>query len=412
VETAHGFDPFDNAQQVPWEWLAGLRSECPVGRLDTGQHLFTRYDDVHEALRDGGERLHHFAHEGGMRAPGVIVPEEEQLINEIDGSRHSRRRKLLMTALHPRLIAAAEPYIRDLSGRLLGSILARGSGDLVSEFTQPLPGMVFAHVLGLPEDHYPRFKAWGEEVLADTYPTLNRTVRGEGLHGAHPEFSAYIDSLVDARRRHPRHDLISRMAQPDDDGDVLSDTEIRVTVMFLIIAGHETTTHLLGNLLEYILTDRAGWERLKADPSLIPKAVEESLRRDPPVVIQPATCIAALRTHGRTVEPGERVVLSIASANRDDTVYVAPDAFVIDRAAAPVHTSFGGGAHFCPGAPLARLEARVALEEFVARVASAVLEPGYRRSKVPVFWANGPSRLPVTVTAPVRPAEVGRAGAG
>jgi cytochrome P450 len=402
VDTLHGFDPFDNAQPVPWEWLAGLRSQCPVGRLDTGQYLFTRYEDVHEALKDGGERLHHFAHEGGMRAPGVVVPEEEQLINEIDGPRHSRRRKLLMTALHPRLIAAAEPYIRDLSGRLIGSILARGSGDLVSELTQPLPGMVFAHVLGLPEEHYPRFKAWGEEVLADTYPTLNRTQRGEGLHGAHPEFSAYIDGLVDDRRRHPCEDLVSRMAQPAEDGDVQSETEIRVAVMFLIIAGHETTTHLLGNLLEYLLTDRAGWDRIKADRSLIQMAVEESLRRDPPVVIQPATCVAALRTHGTTVQPGERVVLSIASANRDDAVYSNPDAFVIDRAGAAVHNSFGGGAHFCPGAPLARLEARVALEEFVDRVGDAALEPGYRRSKVPVFWANGPSCLPVTLTA--RPA--------
>ena len=163
----------------------------------------------------------------------------------------------MMTALHPRLISGAEPYIRDLSARLLAPMLERGSGDLVAEFTQPLPGMVFAHVLGLPEADYPRFKAWGEEVLADTYPTLNRTERGEGLHGAHPEFSAYIDGLVEERRHEPRNDLITRMTQPDADGDVLTDTEIRVTVMHLIIAGHETTTNLLGNLLEHMLTTPA-----------------------------------------------------------------------------------------------------------------------------------------------------------
>src|SRR6478609_569297 len=139
--------------------------------------------------------------------------------------------------------------MRDLSARLLAPMLERGFGDLVAEFTQPLPGMVFAHVLGLPEEDYPRFKAWGEEVLEGTYPTLNRTERGEGLHGAHPEFSAFIDGHVDERRDVPRDDLLTRMAQPDADGDALTPTEIRVMVMFLLVAGHETTTHLIGNLL-------------------------------------------------------------------------------------------------------------------------------------------------------------------
>jgi len=399
MTTLEGFNPFDNAQDVPWETFSALRASCPVARLDAGQHLLTRYQDVHEALKDGGERLRHFAHEGGMRTPGVIVPEEEQLINEIDGPRHTRRRKLLMTALHPRLIAAAEPYIRDLAARLLGPILERGEGDLVSEFTQPLPGMVFAHVLGLPEADYPQFKAWGDEVLADTYPTLNRTARGEGLHGAHPEFSGYIDRLVEERRNAPRQDLITRMTQPDRDGDVLSDTEIRVTVMHLIIAGHETTTNLLGNLLEHLLTHPQDMARLRADQALIPPAVEESLRRDPPVLIQPKTCTAPFATPLGTVPSGGRVVLSLAAANRDSTTYPDPDLFVLDRRAPAPHNAFGGGAHFCPGAPLARLEGRVAMQVFFDQVGDANLASDYERTKVPVFWANGPEHLPVTVVA-------------
>ena len=392
-----GFAPFDNAQDIPWGTFAEVRAECPVAKLDTGQYFLTRYEDVHDALRDGGERLHHFAHEGGMRAPGVIVPPEEQLINEIDGPRHTRRRKLLMTALHPRLISGAEPYIRDLSGRLLAPMLDRGHGDLVAEFTQPLPGMVFAHVLGLPEDDYPRFKAWGEEVLADTYPTLNRTERGEGLHGAHPEFSAYIDGLVADRRREPRDDLITRMTQPDAEGDVLTGTEIRVTVMHLIIAGHETTTNLLGNLLEHVLSTPGDLARLRADRSLLPAAVEESLRRDPPVLIQPKTCVAGIEKHGAQIEEDARVVLSLASANRDETVYAHPGDFVMDRENPAPHNSFGGGAHFCPGAPLARLEGRVAIEVFLDRVAVASLPADHHREKVPIFWANGPEHLPVTL---------------
>lgn len=399
VTDLEGYNPFDNTQDVPWELFATLRSNCPVARLKGGQQFLTRYDDVHEALRDGGERLRHFSHEGGMRAPGVVVPEEERLINEIDGPRHTRRRKLLLTALHPRLIAAAEPYIRDLSTRLLAPMLARGGGDLVCELTAPLPGMVFAHVLGLEEADYPRFKAWGDEVLAGTYPTLNRTARGEGLHGAHPEFSAYIDQLVEQRKHSPRDDLISRMVQPDDAGDVMSLTEIRVTVMHLIIAGHETTTNLLGNLLERLLTHRQTLERLDADRSMIPKAVEESLRRDPPVLIQPKTCVTAVDYAAGRIEAGSRVVLSMAAANRDEAIYCQPDAFDLDRHQPAPHNYFGGGAHLCPGAPLARLEGRVAIEVFLDQVGEASLSQDYKRAKVPVFWANGPEKLPVRITA-------------
>lgn len=395
-----GFDPFDNGQEIPWSLFARLREECPVARLDGGQLLVTRYDDVHEALKDGGERIRHFAHEGGMRAPGVHVPVEERLINEIDGPRHTRRRKLLLTALHPRLIAKAEPYIRDLGGRLLAPVVARGGGDLVAEFAGPLPGMVFAHVLGLPEEDYPQFKAWGEEVLAGTYPTLNRTERGEGLHGAHPELSAYIDGLVADRRRNPREDLITRMAHPDANGDALTDTEIRVTVMHLIIAGHETTTNLIGNLIEHLLGAPADRRRLREDPQLIAVAVEESLRRDPPVLIQPKTCVTALAAGRSAVPVGARVVLSVASANRDGARYSAPDDFDLDRPNTPPHNSFGGGAHFCPGAPLARLEARIATELFLERLGGARLTPGYHRRKVRVFWANGPEELPITFTVP------------
>jgi hypothetical protein len=145
--------------------------------LETGQYFLTRYDDVHDALKDGGERLHNFAHEGGMRAPGVIVPEQEQLINEMDGARHTRRRKLLMTALHPRLISGAEPYIRDLSARLLAPMLERGSGDLVAEFTHRCRAWCSPTCSGSRKATC--FKAWGKGARRHL-PTLNRTERGEG----------------------------------------------------------------------------------------------------------------------------------------------------------------------------------------------------------------------------------------
>jgi cytochrome P450 len=398
MDDGRAFDPFDDHQSVPWEYFSEVRRSCPVMELPTAMLFLSRYEDVHDILRDGGERVRHFSHEGGMRAPGVVVPDEEQLINELDGARHTRRRKLLMSALHPRLIAAAEPYIRDQAAQLLQPLLDSGGGDLVAAWTQPLPGMVFAHVLGLPEDDYPRFKAWSDEVLAGTYPRLNRTERGEGLHGAHPELSGYIDALADNRRHHPRDDLITRMVNAEQDGERLSQTEVRVLVMHLLIAGHETTTNLLGNLLHHLLTSPAHIDALRADPALIPVAVEESLRRDPPVLIQPLSCVAAAVHSGTAIAAGSRVVLSIAAANRDPGAYDDPDEFRLDRTDPAAHNAFGGGPHFCPGAPLARLEARVALEVFFDRVQEATLDAEQEEQKVPVFWANGPEHLRVRLT--------------
>ncbi len=398
MDDGWGFDPFDDHQPVPWDYFAELRRSCPVLPLPTAVLFLSRYEDVHEILRDGGERVRHFSHEGGMRAPGVVVPDEEKLINELDGARHTRRRKLLMSALHPRLIAAAEPYIRDLAARLLQPLLDSGGGDLVTSWAQPLPGMVFAHVLGLPEEDYPKFKAWSDEVLSGTYPRLNRTERGQGLHGAHPELSRYIDALGDDRRARPRDDLISRIVNAGQDGERLSETEVRVLVMHLLIAGHETTTNLLGNLLHHLLTNPEHMQALRAEPALVAVAVEESLRRDPPVLIQPLSCVAAATHSGTTIDVGSRIVLSIAAANRDPDAYDDPDEFRLDRVDPPPHNAFGGGAHFCPGAPLARLEARVALEVFLERVQHATLDAGYEHEKVPVFWANGPEHLHVRLT--------------
>jgi cytochrome P450 len=168
--------------------------------------------------------------------------------------------------------------------------------------------------------------------------------------------------------------------------------------MHLLIAGHETTTNLLGNLLRHLLTNAADMAALRAGRALIPLAVEESLRRDPPVLIQPVLCVAPSTRSGHAVDAGSRAVLSIASANRDPAAYEAPDAFLLDRVQPRPHNSFGGGPHFCPGAPLARLEARVALEVFIDKVDDASLDPEQGDHKVPVFWANGPERLFVHLT--------------
>lgn len=244
------FDPFDSTRRdVAYDVMARLRDSCPVSRLDNGFFYFARAADVQGTLRDGGERVRDYSHAGGMRAPGVMVPAEEQLINEIEGPRHTLRRRLLNGALLPSLVARSEPFIRELANRLLDDLVDAGEVDLVERFASPIPGQVFAHVLGLPVEDYPQFKQWSDEVVEGTYPTLNRNERGEGFAGAHPEFAAYLDDQADRRRSEPSNDLLTLIVQAEADGIRFTRTEIRPLVMHLVIAGHETTISLIANLL-------------------------------------------------------------------------------------------------------------------------------------------------------------------
>jgi cytochrome P450 len=232
-----------------------------------------------------------------------------------------------------------------------------------------------------------------------TYPTLNRNDRGEGLAGAHPEFAAYIDGLIADRRAaaDPPDDFITRLINTEVDGQRLTDVEMRSQLAFLLISGNETTRHLIANLLSRVCADPALFDQLARTPDLIPAAVEESLRMDPPIHVLMRNCTANATVDGVTIPAGAKVAFGLASANRDEANYDDGDVFRLDRAGGRDHLAFGGGPHVCPGASLARLEGRVALEVFCERVGAARFEPGYRREQVPVFWANGPRRLPVAL---------------
>jgi cytochrome P450 len=170
-------------------------------------------------------------------------------------------------------------------------------------------------------------------------------------------------------------------------------------MVFLLVAGNETTRNLIGNLLVTMGQDQSLFHRLQDDPEAIPIAVEESLRLDPPTAVLLRDCIRDTEVRGVPIRAGEKVAFGIASANRDESHYDEPDRFRLDRPDPKHHLAFGGGPHVCPGSVLARLEARVATLVFLENVAEMKLEPGYVREKVPVFWANGPSRLPVALTA-------------
>jgi pulcherriminic acid synthase len=296
-----------------------------------------------------------------------------------------------------------EPYARRLCGELIDRVIAQGAGELVAEYVTPIPASVIAHLLGAdPADHH-RFADWSDLVVQSTYATKNRRENGqdgEGLAGTAPEFIEYIDTMIATRRAasDPPDDFVTRLIHTEVDGRRLTDLEMRTQLAFLLISGNETTRHLIGNLLEVVCTNPELLARLRDDRDLVPVMIEESLRHDPPIHVLMRDCIAATTLREVAIPAGAKVAFGLASANRDPRTYDDPDSFRLDRASPKDHLAFGGGPHVCPGAALARLEGRVALEVFLDRVHTARVVDGYRREPVPVFWANGPRALPVVIT--------------
>src|SRR5579872_7451946 len=219
--------------------LARLRAEEPVTRAPSGAWFLARAADVLAATRDVETFVASF------RAPGVSVPEDEQLINEIPEPRHGRVRRIINSAIAAHRIGRVEPFCAQLCHDLLDGILDQGGPvDLVERYIMPVPNNVIARLLGAPTEDFRRWAAWADEVVQGTWPTLNRNERGEGLAGAHPEFAAYVDALIEARRAQPGDDFVTCLLHTEVDGRRLSDVEARTQLVFLFISGNETTRHL------------------------------------------------------------------------------------------------------------------------------------------------------------------------
>ena len=390
------FDPFEPLEAVPHAQYADWRASCPVPRLGIGWFL-AKQADVSTAAKDVETFVASF------REPGVVVPEEEKFINEIAEPRHGQIRKIINTAVAHHRAMHVEPIVRQLTEAYLEPMLRRGHGELIAELVAPVPVNVISHLIGVPPQDWEHFRRWSDEVVQGTYPTKYRNDRGVGLAGAHPEFTAYVDAIVAQRRTETdptsRDDLVTRLIETVVDGYRLSDVEIRTQLIFLIISGNETTRHLIANLLATLATRPDVFAALQSDRGLIERAVEESLRHAPPIQLLLRNVMQPTDRFGVQMCPGEKVVYGIASANRDEAVFDRPDEFLLDRPNWRDHVAFGGGPHVCPGASLARLEARVVVDTVLDRVATITTEPGWIARKTPVFWANGPVDLPVRVTA-------------
>jgi cytochrome P450 len=390
-------DLFDHRQtQNLWEITRDWRRDSPVTRPYPGYVYVARWHDCWEVLRDPLT----FANGNGFKA--VELPEDERMLLEMDPPRHPELRRIVRASFTRRSVEAERPFARESAERLLAEIAARGEADLVSEFTDQITNLVSFHLMGFPLEDTPRIVAWAREILHSEWPALNRTERGQGLAGAFPHFTDYIDALVEARRGPDApDDLISRLARSELDGKPVSAILMRTLTAQMILGGISTSTNLLGSMLHRLLRDPSLHARLRAEPSLVPAAVEESLRLDPPVLFVIRVCKKDVEIANEKIAEGEKVVVGIASANRDEAVFEEPDSYRLDRGL-PRHISFSGGAHLCTGAGLARLTACETISAFVDRfdVGEISLAPGFAFEGVPVFLEYGPKRLDVRI-APV-----------
>lgn len=314
----------------------------------------------------------------------------------LDAPDHTRLRKLAQQAFAPRRVRALEADIVSMVDALLDEVTPGGPFDVVEALAHPLPVTVICRMLGVPIADEPQFSAASALLAQGLDPFV--TISGELPANFEERLQAglwlrgYLADLVEQRRADPRDDLISALIAAEEDGDQLSTEEIVATCNLLLIAGHETTVNLIANAVLAMLREPQHWAALAADPARASAIIEETLRYDPPVQLVGRVAAEEMTINGTTVPKGDTMMLLLAAAQRDPAAFDRPDSFLPDREDLR-HLAFGHGVHFCLGAPLARLEARIALSAVTARFPNARLagEPPYR----PNVTLRGLASLPV-----------------
>ena len=336
----------------PYDEYARWRTEQPVWWAeDAHSWVLARHDDVRAVLKQSDAYS-----SAAMGAGQVPLP----LLGD-DAPRHTQLRKLVDRAFTVRMLRDMEAVVEALARDLVDAMPAGTSIDIVPALTQPLPVAVIARMMGIPFERAPDFKRWSD-ALTSTVADATAESRQRDIG----EMAAYFHSLIGERRANPGPDLVSAVVNAEVDGAHLSDQDIVGFNMLLLIAGNETTTNLLGNMLNTLVDRPDVYARLVREPELIPAAVDEALRFDSPVQFLRRTLTQPAIFHGQAMAAGETVTVLTGSANRDEQVYPQADVYDIDRQKVN-HHSFGFGIHFCIGAPLARLEAQCAIRHLVRR---------------------------------------------
>ena len=371
----------------PYPVYERLRTRAPVHRDDATDHwLVARHDDVNALLRDRrlGRTYHHVATDeemGRLPADPSLQPFWhliEHGILDMEPPTHTRVRRLVSKAFTPRMVEGMRAPIQRLMDGLVDAVQGSGTFDLIPTIAEPLPVAVIAELLGIPAPDRGLLRPWSADIcrMYELHPSPDDervAVR------ACVSFSEYVRALARDRRAHPTGDLISELALVVDDGERLTEDELVGTCVLLLNAGHEATVNVTGNGWWSLFRNPGQLGRLRADPALLPTAVEEILRWDTPLQMFERWALEDVEVHGVTVPRGAEFGLLFGSANHDPEAFEHPDTFDVGRDPNP-HLTFGAGIHFCLGAPLARLELETSFGTLFRRIPDLELvrEPAWK----------------------------------
>jgi cytochrome P450 len=360
----------------PYPTYRALRENEPVKRLPNGCYFLTRYDDLVTAYKNtkvfSSDKKKEFLPKYG---DSLLYEHHTTSLVFNDPPAHTRVRRLIMGALSPRAISGMEPDLIALVDRLLDGIAAKSRFELIEDFASAIPVEVIGNLLDVPHDERGPLRDWSLAILGALEPVVSEAVFARG-NQAVKEFLIYLETLVERRRAkpgNPERDVLTRLIQGEDNGERLTAKELLHNCIFLLNAGHETTTNLIGNGLVALLNYPAEKQRLIAEPALIKTAVEEMLRFESSNQLGNRMIVEAIELGGIAMPPGTPVTLCIGAANRDPAQFADPENLDIGRSPNR-HLAFGTGAHQCAGMALARLEGTVAISRYLARFPNYALD--------------------------------------
>jgi len=396
------FNPMDAAFVAdPYPTYHRLRAEDPVHHSPLGFWVMTRYPDVMAMLRDPRLTKEPIAAFVAARF-GMAVPPPGLGLSMLDRDPpdHTRLRGLVSKAFTPKALESLRPGIQQIVDDLLADVAGKGQMDLIEEFAYPLPVRVICEMLGVPVKDHERFKAWGLDIARglDAIMLPPDSEVGQRSVAGRRGLAEYFRELIAERRAAPRDDMLSALIVAEEAGDKLNEEELLATCILLLVAGHETTVNLIGNSVHALLTHPDQLALLRAEPDRLASAIEELLRYAPPVQLSlPYLTTEPIQLGTTTIPAGQIVVAGLLAANRDPTWITAPTQLDITRTA-PHHLTFGHGIHHCFGAPLARLEGRIALHALLSRFPRLRLAvPSNQVRWAPGMIINGLTALPVAL---------------
>jgi P450-derived glycosyltransferase activator len=369
----------------PYPIYERMRASGPLAPTRLGNWVTTNHRVCNAVLRD--RRFSTMPPENGATTPEDMLDLSFLGMNPPD---HTRLRRLVQPVFSPKEMAAYQDRVESTVGELLDRAAAAREFDLVSAFAAPLPINVITALLGIPDADAARFSRYGA-VIGSALDGIRSLRHAAALQAADAELKGLFEDLFELRRREPKDDIVSRLVAVE--GDRIAPAEMLPLCTLLLVAGFETTVNLIGNAVVALLGHPEQWEMLCADPAgLAAKAVEETLRFDPPVQLTTRTALEAVEVEGVTVTRGKIVITLLGAANRDPEVYERPDVFDIRREPGVENLAFSSGIHYCVGQPLARLEATIALRMLAERLPGLTRAGAIRRRNATTI--RGPIRIP------------------